>query len=434
MKRWLIAIIFLVSIGLASAQLADSPWSKWRGNMKNTGLSPHDTSHIDGTIKWVFESDKGMESSPAIGADGTIYIGSHQNVLYAINPDGSEKWHFQVGDGPVYSQSGTAKYSGTKGILSSPAVAKDGTIYFTSQSDLLFALNPDGTEKWRYEIDLSIDIWNSPAIGKDGTVYVGSHDDFRGKLYALSPDGKLLWNYSTRGDICSSAAVGDDGTIYIGSGDKHLHAITPKGKRKWAFEFEDFADSSPAIGKDGTIYVGSTRAGKLYAVSSDGKEKWWIQLGPSIDVWSSPAIGADGTIYIGGDDKNLYAVSPEGKVKWLYALPDEGGCSPAIGADGTIYMGSKDLYGSDFFAIYPHGTEKWRANVKGWASSPAIGKDTIYVGSWSGLYAIGSAEDIEPEIPETEPSQGNLTVEYKEYDDKPNLFVKIMNFFKGLFK
>jgi outer membrane protein assembly factor BamB len=31
---------------------------------------------------------------PAIGADGTIYVGSWDYNLYAVKPDGSEKWKF----------------------------------------------------------------------------------------------------------------------------------------------------------------------------------------------------------------------------------------------------------------------------------------------------------------------------------------------------
>ena len=38
-----------------------------------------------------------MESSPAIGSDGTIYVGALDDNLYAINPDGSKKWEFKTG-------------------------------------------------------------------------------------------------------------------------------------------------------------------------------------------------------------------------------------------------------------------------------------------------------------------------------------------------
>ena len=55
-----------------------------------------------------------MYSSPAIGSDGTIYVGSDYDDLYAINPDGSIKWEFNAGRGRVDS---------------SPTIGSDGTIY-----------------------------------------------------------------------------------------------------------------------------------------------------------------------------------------------------------------------------------------------------------------------------------------------------------------
>jgi outer membrane protein assembly factor BamB len=33
-----------------------------------------------------------------VAADGTIYVGSEDNNLYAINPDGSQKWKFTTAD------------------------------------------------------------------------------------------------------------------------------------------------------------------------------------------------------------------------------------------------------------------------------------------------------------------------------------------------
>ncbi|MBI2250314.1 MAG: PQQ-like beta-propeller repeat protein, partial [Brevundimonas diminuta] len=69
-------------------------------------------------------------------------------------------------------------------ITSSPAVGADGTVYVGSWNNNLYALNPDGSTKWSYPTGGSVE--SSPAIAADGTVYVGSND---GKLYALKPDG-----------------------------------------------------------------------------------------------------------------------------------------------------------------------------------------------------------------------------------------------------
>jgi outer membrane protein assembly factor BamB len=63
---------------------------------------------------------------------------------------------------------------------------------------------------------------SSPAVGADGTIYVGSDDH---NLYAINPDGSLKWRYDTGDKVYSSPAIGSDGTIYAGSDDDNLYAI-----------------------------------------------------------------------------------------------------------------------------------------------------------------------------------------------------------------
>ena len=37
-----------------------------------------------GTVLWEFETGHFVQSSPAIGSDGTVYVGSYDKKLYAI--------------------------------------------------------------------------------------------------------------------------------------------------------------------------------------------------------------------------------------------------------------------------------------------------------------------------------------------------------------
>ena len=80
---------------------------------------------------------------------------------------------------------------------SSPAISADGYIYFGvtrrgAKGGYIFAMNPDGTERWRGKIG---DYWllSSPSISEDGIIYIGStwdggiNDDF-GYLYALGEE------------------------------------------------------------------------------------------------------------------------------------------------------------------------------------------------------------------------------------------------------
>ncbi len=309
----------------------NAPWPKFMHDMRSTGLSTADTSTDTGVLKWMFtevcDSVYCLFSSPAIGADGTIYVISLPNGnLYAINSDGTLKWIY---DNQIVLV-----------INSSMAIGTDGTIYVGALDGNLYAFNPNGTLKWKYKTGYYVD--SSPAIGADGTIYVGSEDDY---LYAINPNGTLKWKYKTGYYVDSSPAIGADGTIYVGSDDGNLYAINPNGTLKWKYQTWGSIGISIAIDADGTIYV-IVSDKFIYAINPNGTIKWTHYVVNDIDVFSM-AIGADGTIYVEGS--NLYAFNPKGTLKWSYPTGINFNSSPAIGADGTIYVGSGD---GNLYAIH----------------------------------------------------------------------------------
>ena len=88
------------------------------------------TDHEPGTLLWKFETAHCVFSSPAIGADGTIYVGSGygDNKLYAINgKSGVKLWEFKTGDW----------------VHSSPAIGSDGTVYVGSYDNKLYAIKTE---------------------------------------------------------------------------------------------------------------------------------------------------------------------------------------------------------------------------------------------------------------------------------------------------
>jgi outer membrane protein assembly factor BamB len=252
------------------------------GNDGTIYVGSHDNKlyaiNTDGTKKWEFITGGRISYSAAIGADGTIYVSSSDSKLYAIRPDGTKKWEYLTG----WDQ-----------VTSSPAIAADGTVYIRNR--LLIAIHPDGTKKWEHA--LGIPTSSSPAIGGDGTIYIGSNVG----IFAINPDGTERWNFNAgQCRVESSPTIGTDGTIYFGGVDKlygvtdgKLYAINPDGTKKWDYLTGQAIWSSSAIGADGTIYVGSDR---LYALNSDGSKKWQSENG--YVGQSSPTIGSDGTIYV----------------------------------------------------------------------------------------------------------------------------------------
>jgi len=126
-----------------------------------------------GTVLWEFETGDDVFSSPAIGSDGTVYVGSSDKKLYAINgKTGVKLWEFETGS-----------Y-----VPPSPAIGTDGTVYVGSRDKKLYAINgKTGVKLWEFETRGAVS--SSPAIGFDGTVYGGSQDN---KLYAIKTDSKGL--------------------------------------------------------------------------------------------------------------------------------------------------------------------------------------------------------------------------------------------------
>jgi len=78
----------------------------------------------NGSVKWTFDIGGTMRGgTPCNSVDGTIYVGtSDGGKLIAINPDGTEKWREKIGT-----------------CESPPAIGKDGTVYVGSDNDRLYA-------------------------------------------------------------------------------------------------------------------------------------------------------------------------------------------------------------------------------------------------------------------------------------------------------
>jgi outer membrane protein assembly factor BamB len=112
--------------------------------------------------------------TPAIGSDGTIYIGNPMGILSAIDPKTQEvKWTYKTGADP--------NQPGFYGLPSFPVVDKEGTVYFGSVDGAMYAVDKNGKLVWKYKTGGKI-TESSPAFGSDGTLYFTSMD---GYLYAI---------------------------------------------------------------------------------------------------------------------------------------------------------------------------------------------------------------------------------------------------------
>lgn len=327
--------------------------------------------------RWAATTSDQIWGTPAVGPDGTIYIGSEDNSLYAFNPDGSKKWSYPAGE-PF--------------VDTAPAVGADGTVYAGPAGGSLYALTPAGALKWSFAIaeDSSSGGENSiacsPTVGADGTIYV---KDAENTLYAINPNGTQKWTATVPGGGYAAPVIAADGTIYegcdAGGGAGTMYAFNADGSTKWTFAAQGPIYTAAAIDGSGNIYFG-TLGGAVYAVSPGGQQLWTYTAANSIS--SSPVIGADGTVYFGCYDHNLYALTSAGALKWTCLLGNEvRTSSPALDSNGVIYVGCLDGL---IYAVNPDGTlNRTYATAGVVRSSPAISGTTMYSGSsdWR-LYAF----------------------------------------------
>ena len=343
--------------------------------MSGTEIAIAVSTPQQGNVLWHFQTGMSIDGNAVVDEDGVIYVASRDSKLYAIYPDGTEKWTYTTNnsitsapalgaDGTVYITDTNTIYAiGSDGILidslgsignvqnKSPAIGSDGTIYVVSSNDV-YAINPDLSIKWQTPHD-NFNSYSSPAIAIDGTIYFGSYS-FAGivnYLNAYDSEGNLKWRYATEtsgdtstADIESSPAIGREGTVYITTNDGVLHAVSPAGELKWSRKYETGSAThttryrSPVIGQNGEIYLGAYGS-KILAYDSQGEPLWDYD---TVASTFTPTLGADGTVYANGFNGVVYAINSLGELKWEKDLGFTMRSPIALDTDGTLYVTSSN--------------------------------------------------------------------------------------------
>lgn len=294
------------------------------------GSLDHHVYALDGTTgerRWDFPTLGPVVSSPAIGPDGTVYVGSLDYRLYALDGvTGAKRWEVLTG----------------REVNSSPAIGEDGSVYVGSLDGKVYALD-GATGQTRWAVPVGGEVRSSPALGTGGSVYVGVGWPGPWVVALSAATGAVRWQFIGRGLVHSSPALGADGTVYVGSDDAKVHALDGvTGQVRWEFQANHWVVSSPAIGPDGTVYVGCHN-GSVYALDGATGQKRW-EFVTRLEVHSSPAIAADGVVYVGGVDGHLYALdAATGQPRWTFDAGAAVTASPTLGADGTVYIGASNF-------------------------------------------------------------------------------------------
>ena len=350
-----------VVVGLclaAAASTAQAEEAMFRGNLAHTGVYGGNPIPSAPKLAWTFHTNGMVMSSPAV-ADGTVYIGSNDGRLYALDlGTGVKKWEFKTG----------------ARVTSSPAVS-NGTVYFESYDGSFYAVDAaSGARKWKFAT-------------------AGEHRFTAKHLHGIEPAAEMMPDPF---DFYLSSPAVWNGAVYFGSGDGNVYALdAATGAVKWKYRTGDVVHASPAIA-DGTLFIGSWDSWFYALDAARGALKWRFKTGedPAIHnqqgIQSSAAV-ANGVVYFGCRDSHLYAVDEKtGKQRWVFdTKPSWVIASPAV-RDGVVYAATSDS--GQFFALDGKtGAQLFALDFHQWPmfSSPALVSDFAYVGSHQGkLFAI----------------------------------------------
>jgi outer membrane protein assembly factor BamB/subtilisin family serine protease len=340
--------------------------------IKVDGVTASDVGEFTLTIDdsfWQGHTGDSVTCSPAVAADGTVYVGSNDNSFYAFGPGGIPKWSYTA-----------------QGVFdtSSAAIAPNGTIYAGNTDGSIYAFNTSGSVQWAYAVPGAAgasasgnSITSSPALAPDGTIYAHASD---GNLYALNPSGTLKWTAPVAGASYAAPTIAPDGTVYIGDDTGTFYAFNPNGSQKWTFSTPVAGEpvyTAAAIDAAGNVYFG-TLTGNFYSLTPSGSLRWTFAIGDG--ETSAPAL-ANGSVYFGGYDGNLYSLSAaSGALQWKFTMGAQVRASaPAVDSNGTIYIGCYDHL---MYAVSQGGALVRTYASDDWIrSSPVLSGLMLYFGS-----------------------------------------------------
>jgi len=263
--------------------------------------------------------------TPLVWSGSMVYVASYEGKIYALTPNGAEKW----------------RYDTKSRIVGSPAIpATDGNPLIVAAGKKLYAFDTEtaGALAWAKPFKATGEIWSTPVIS-NGRVYFG---DKNHKLYAVNMEtGELVWEKGFDGPVLSTPLI-VDGVLYIGTFESKFYAIDAvTGNEVWAqpFKADDWFWTTPAY-SNGTIYVGSMDH-IVYALdATTGQSKWQYQTQGPI---RAAARIAEGTLIIASKDGFVYGLDPEtGTQKWAPKDMDKKIMADPWIEGNTIYVLNQD--------------------------------------------------------------------------------------------
>jgi outer membrane protein assembly factor BamB len=339
----------------------------FRANPQRTGVYSFPAIRTQPQVQWQAKISNTWLMPPLL-AEGILYTGSGDGVLYAVDADTGEQ---------LWSQAGF-------GQLESTGAITGDTIITAGYNQTVKAMDrTTGDERWSYKTGYGVQ--GAPLIVED-RVYIATDRE----VYALDVEsGQLVWKVTTgtEGAYMGAPAYEED-VIYTTGGKLLLALDAGSGRELWRTQKDEmFLGLAVA---DGLVYVGNFDR-KLYAFDQSSGEERWSFEGEEV-FWSSPAV-SEGVIYA-GNARTVYALDAKtGEQLWSFDGESRSISEPLL-SDGVVYVsdsshelprGPRHLYALDARS----GKEVWTfESISTFLPAPALGNGVIYVTSTGEIIAL----------------------------------------------
>lgn len=303
---------------------------------------------VSGEFKWVFAISQITYGGGALVApDGTIYQcvrNATINNVYAINPNGTQKWAVKL----------------DAAIGAFPALSADGVLYCLTNKSTLYALDASsGAIKWQQSLDGATG--SAVAIDKAGNVYAGTS----AAIYSFKSNKEQNWKLEEVNVTEQATFALKDQVLYATLKNGGLVAVDmTNGTKKWTYPTTKGDAYFPIADKNGNVYFTEKNSLTVHAVSSNGTKIWEKNVGNKLN-YSGGALSTDGILYIGTQSNNkvLGLDITNGNIVFEETVGQQVMAAVSIGPDRRLYcgtIGSNNIGSIKAFAVNKTlATDSW---------------------------------------------------------------------------
>lgn len=245
-----------------------------------------------GYVKWKYKENYPISKPPILTQQGNVLLVSG-NAIFLLDDKLQKRWTF-INPNP-------SKFTEETRILTI-AMTTDGSVYLiTDQHKTMYALNPDGTLKWKKTTNYLAPFSNLHIDHADN-IYVSNSNG----ISSIKPNGDLKWERKI--DV-NSLSIDSTGTLYFdGRPNKDLHyayALDSNGKLKWQAPLpsdSEYLSMKPTLSSDEKIIYFVTRGysaefnNKIVIFNRDGVMKCTIPISD----------GSAHQSFIAADDESVF--------------------------------------------------------------------------------------------------------------------------------